>query len=134
MLPPKSFSKQNNNNMIVEHYRDRHLHLTIRQHIFLSSFSTVSGNWATVENKATGEGVQVLTPGQHLSHGGHDDFESPGSASESRSLNLQHVAKLHQGKYLCQANNQVGVGLSKIITVTVNGKSFVENKHIAVLV
>lgn len=38
------------------------------------------------------------------------------------SLRINVVNKVHEGYYLCQANNGIGAGLSKLIRLIVNGK------------
>lgn len=42
---------------------------------------------------------------------------------ESGSLNILDARDSDHGLYMCQASNGVGPGLSKVIRVTVNGKS-----------
>lgn len=38
------------------------------------------------------------------------------------SLSISPAAHHHEGQYMCRAENGIGRGLSKIITVSVNGK------------
>ncbi|KAL6259047.1 hypothetical protein P5V15_008969 [Pogonomyrmex californicus] len=40
------------------------------------------------------------------------------------SLVIPRVSRDHAGFYLCQANNGIGPGLSKLIRLTVHGKIF----------
>lgn len=49
---------------------------------------------------------------------------SSGTAGSGRStLVLVQATKQHGGRYLCQASNGVGAGLSKSIMITVHGNS-----------
>ena len=41
---------------------------------------------------------------------------------ENGSLTIKDVSEDDEGVYLCQANNGVGTGLSKVVTLKVNGK------------
>lgn len=38
------------------------------------------------------------------------------------------ATKEHEGRYLCQASNGVGAGLSKLITITVQGEGVLNSK------
>lgn len=38
------------------------------------------------------------------------------------SLFLTQVAKEDEGRYLCEATNTIGAGLSKVVKITVNGE------------
>lgn len=40
------------------------------------------------------------------------------------SLSISPAAHHHEGQYMCRAENGIGRGLSKIITVSVNGKIY----------
>lgn len=37
------------------------------------------------------------------------------------SLHIQNVSQAHEGFFLCQAKNEIGAGLSKLIRLTVHG-------------
>ncbi len=51
-------------------------------------------------------------------------YRTPGVlAVENGSLIISRVTEDHESHYLCSANNNVGPGLSKLIRLTVNGKS-----------
>lgn len=41
---------------------------------------------------------------------------------ENGSLAIHNAQKSDAGYYLCQTNNNIGPGLSKVIKLTVNGK------------
>lgn len=41
------------------------------------------------------------------------------------TLEFLHTSKANEGKYMCEAKNGVGLGLSKVIQLKINGKSFV---------
>lgn len=47
---------------------------------------------------------------------------------ENGSLMIRDVSEEDSGIYLCQANNGVGSGLSKVITLKVHGKIFLTRK------
>lgn len=38
------------------------------------------------------------------------------------TLYIQSVTQVHGGYFLCQAKNEIGAGLSKLIRITVHGK------------
>lgn len=38
------------------------------------------------------------------------------------TLFIQSVTQMHGGYFLCQARNEIGAGLSKLIRITVHGK------------
>jgi hypothetical protein len=40
------------------------------------------------------------------------------------SLEFLHISKDSEGHYLCEAKNEVGTGVSKVIFLKVNGKQF----------
>jgi hypothetical protein len=40
------------------------------------------------------------------------------------SLEFLHISKDSEGYYLCEAKNEVGIGVSKVIFLKVNGKQF----------
>jgi hypothetical protein len=40
------------------------------------------------------------------------------------SLEFLHISKDSEGYYLCEAKNEVGTGVSKVIFLKVNGKQF----------
>ena len=42
---------------------------------------------------------------------------------ENGSLNILEARDSDFGHYMCQASNGVGAGLSKVIRITINGKS-----------
>lgn len=44
------------------------------------------------------------------------------SVLSNGSLSIAPAANHHEGQYMCRADNGIGRGLSKIITVSVNGK------------
>lgn len=58
------------------------------------------------------------TPGEYK------DFMFEGSSRvlENGSLVFERVAKDSEGHYLCEARNDIGAGLSKLIFLKVNGK------------
>lgn len=37
---------------------------------------------------------------------------------------IHSASQQDEGYYLCQANNEIGTGLSKVIYITVNGKCY----------
>lgn len=43
-------------------------------------------------------------------------------AWENGTLRISLAKRHHEGRYLCEANNGVGGGLSKVIALQVNGK------------
>lgn len=43
------------------------------------------------------------------------------------SLFLTQVAKEDEGRYLCEATNTIGAGLSKVVKITVNGEFFLSS-------
>ena len=45
------------------------------------------------------------------------------------SLTVSRAERLHEGRYVCEANNGVGAALSKVITLKVQGK-FNKNNNI----
>jgi hypothetical protein len=49
---------------------------------------------------------------------------------ENGSLIISRATQEHEGYYLCQAGNGIGPGLSKVILLTVHGKSVVNWKII----
>lgn len=49
-------------------------------------------------------------------------FEGSSRVLENGSLIFQRVAKDGEGHYLCEARNDIGAGLSKLIFLKVNGK------------
>lgn len=51
-------------------------------------------------------------------------YRTPGVLSaENGTLIISRVTEDHEGHYLCQANNGVGPGISKMMRLTVNGKN-----------
>lgn len=40
------------------------------------------------------------------------------------SLEFQHISKDSEGHYLCEAKNEIGTGVSKVIYLKVNGEYF----------
>lgn len=55
-------------------------------------------------------------------------FEGSSRVLENGSLVFERVAKDSEGHYLCEARNDIGAGLSKLIFLKVNGKSFLNVK------
>lgn len=49
-------------------------------------------------------------------------FEGSSRVLENGSLIFERVAKDSEGHYLCEARNDIGAGLSKLIFLKVNGK------------
>lgn len=49
-------------------------------------------------------------------------FEGNSRVLENGSLVFERVAKDSEGHYLCEARNDIGAGLSKLIFLKVNGK------------
>lgn len=49
-------------------------------------------------------------------------FENNARVLENGSLVFERVAKDAEGHYLCEARNDIGAGLSKLIFLKVNGK------------
>lgn len=49
-------------------------------------------------------------------------FEGTSRVLENGSLIFERVAKDNEGHYLCEARNDIGAGLSKLIFLKVNGK------------
>lgn len=47
---------------------------------------------------------------------------------ENGSLTIREVSEEDEGEYMCQANNGVGSGLSKVVRLNVHGK-FGESVH-----
>lgn len=45
------------------------------------------------------------------------------------SISISPAANHHEGQYMCRAENGIGRGLSKIITVSVNGKIIKIDRH-----
>ena len=43
-------------------------------------------------------------------------------AYSNGTLNIQRAERRHEGRYLCEANNGVGAGLSEVITLQVHGE------------
>lgn len=41
------------------------------------------------------------------------------------TLYIQNVAQSHEGSFLCQAKNEIGAGLSKLIQLRVHGKNYI---------
>lgn len=41
---------------------------------------------------------------------------------ENGTLVMSPAERRHEGRYLCEANNGVGAELSKVVTLSVNGK------------
>ena len=41
---------------------------------------------------------------------------------ENGTLSVSRAERRHEGRYLCEADNGVGAGLSKSVTLSVNGK------------
>lgn len=41
---------------------------------------------------------------------------------ENGTLVVSRAERRHEGRYLCEADNGVGVGLSKVVKLTVNGQ------------
>lgn len=41
---------------------------------------------------------------------------------ENGTLAVGRAERHHEGRYLCEANNGVGAGLSKVVDLSVNGK------------
>lgn len=50
-------------------------------------------------------------------------FESNARVLDNGSLVFERVAKDGEGHYLCEARNDIGAGLSKLIFLKVNGKT-----------
>ena len=44
--------------------------------------------------------------------------------SDDGTLHIGNIQKSHEGYYLCEANNGIGAGLSAVIYVRVQGKSY----------
>lgn len=51
-------------------------------------------------------------------------FEGSSRVLENGSLVFERVAKDSEGHYLCEARNDIGAGLSKLIFLKVNGKLY----------
>lgn len=48
-------------------------------------------------------------------------FEPNVHQYQNGSLNFMHVSKDNEGQYLCEAKNNIGTGVSKVIFLKVNG-------------
>lgn len=48
-------------------------------------------------------------------------FEPNVHQYQNGSLNFNHVSKDNEGQYLCEAKNNIGTGVSKVIFLKVNG-------------
>lgn len=46
------------------------------------------------------------------------------------TLYIQSVTQSHEGYFLCQAKNEIGAGLSKLIRLTVHGMFFHMQSHL----
>lgn len=44
---------------------------------------------------------------------------------QNGSLSFLHISKENEGQYLCEAKNNIGAGVSKVIVLKVNGKCFI---------
>lgn len=51
-----------------------------------------------------------------------DLFESNVQQYQNGSLNFTNISKDNEGQYLCEAKNNIGTGVSKVIFLKVNGK------------
>jgi hypothetical protein len=49
-------------------------------------------------------------------------YEPNVSLYHNGSLGFQHVTKENEGFYLCEARNEIGTGVSKLVFLKVNGK------------
>ena len=50
-------------------------------------------------------------------------FEPNVQQFQNGSLNFLHISKENEGQYLCEAKNNIGAGVSKVIYLKVNGES-----------
>jgi len=69
-----------------------------------------------VENSFLGE-----QPGEYKDF----HYEPNVQQYQNGSLGFTHISKENEGQYLCEAKNNIGTGVSKVIFLRVNGKSHV---------
>ena len=83
---------------------------------FKQHFSPVAGNWQPVSLAASSSSIR---------HRNITDSRSEGARHGSAVLVVTEAKSSHEGRYMCQAKNGVGVGLSKLIKLSVNGEDAV---------
>lgn len=58
-------------------------------------------------------------------------FEPNVHQYQNGSLNFNHVTKDNEGQYLCEAKNNIGTGVSKVIFLKVNGKYILSRNRLS---
>lgn len=61
-------------------------------------------------------------------------FEPNVHQYQNGSLNFNHVTKDNEGQYLCEAKNNIGTGVSKVIFLKVNGNYIYYTYNISYLI
>lgn len=66
--------------------------------------------------------ISCLFPGAHPGEYKEFLYEPNVNFYHNGSLEFLHISKDSEGYYLCEAKNEVGTGVSKVIFLKVNGK------------